>query len=138
MAAGCSNEASSAPVGIATEAEGIDVDLTMLSSTIAYAKVNSIMEKPDEYLGQTIKIRGPFDAFYYERTGVYYSYVLIEDIAACCMQRMEFIVNGQHTYPDDFPEKETMIELVGVFGSYDELSNTYYYLAVDEIVIWDK
>ena len=132
---GCANEGRFRPDNAARETNGVDVDLTILSGTMVFAKLNSMMENPDDYLGQTIKIRGPYDAFLYERTGVFYTYVLIEDNAACCLQRLEFILSGQNTFPDDFPERETMIELEGVFESYDEQNQTYYYIAVDEILV---
>ncbi|MCL2078804.1 MAG: hypothetical protein FWH17_03055 [Oscillospiraceae bacterium] len=111
----------------------VDVDLTALSSTMIYAEVYNIMTNPDDYMGKRIKMRGPYYASYFDETGSYYHYVIVEDAAACCMQGLEFIWNGEHIYPDDYPQDKAIVEIIGVFGSYDELNETYYYLSVDDI-----
>jgi hypothetical protein len=59
----------------------------------------------------------------------------IADATTCCSQGLEFIWNGDHVYPDDYPADGTEIELVGVFGTYEELGYTYPYIAVDDIII---
>jgi len=58
---------------------------------------------------------------------------VIADATACCQQGLEFIWNGAHAYPDDYPEQESEIEITGVFQSYQEGSSTYYYLLVDDV-----
>ena len=115
----------------------IDIDLTELSATMVYAEVNSIMTNPDDYIGKTIKMKGPYYTSFFDETNLYYHYVIIEDATACCAQGLEFIWNGEHAYPDDYPNEESRIEVAGVFGSYDELGKTYYYLAVDDVFIAD-
>ena len=109
------------------------IDLTKLTGTLVYAEVYNIMTSPDDYIGKTIKMSGAYSAQYYEPTQEYYHAVLIADAAACCQQGLEFKWNGEHTYPDDYPENGTNIEVTGVFGSYEELGQTYYYLATDEV-----
>ena len=111
------------------------IDLTVLSSTMIYAEVYNIMAHPNEYMGKTIKMSGPYYASYYEVTDLYYHYVVIEDATACCQQGLEFKWNGEHKFPDDYPDESTKIEVTGVFSSYDELGRTYYYIAVDDISI---
>ena len=115
--------------------ESVDVDLTVLSSTMIYAEVYNIMATPDDYIGKTIKMRGPYYASYYDDTEQYYHYVIISDAAACCAQGMEFVWNGDHVYPDDYPEDNTIVEVVGVFGEYEELGVKYVYLAVDDLMV---
>jgi len=125
------------PQGNLKANEGIDVDLTVLSSTMVYAEVYNMMANPDDYVGKTIKMNGPYYASYFDQTGLYYHYIIIEDATACCQQGLEFIWNGDHSYPDDYPEEQTKIEVAGIFGSYDELDRIYYYLSVDEINIFN-
>lgn len=120
-----------APAGDGT----IDIDLTAMSSTMVYSEVFSMMENPEAYLGKTVKIEGMYYASFYEPTGLTYHYVVIADATACCSQGMEFIWNGEHAYPEDYPPDGAEVEIVGVFGTYDELGYTYGYLAVDDIVI---
>jgi hypothetical protein len=113
------------------------VDLTSLSGTMVYAEVYDIMAYPEEYTGKTIKMGGAYYSSYYDQTGRYSHYVIIEDALACCQQGLEFIWNGDHAYPDDYPAAQAKIEVVGVFGSYDELGQTYYRLEVDGISVKD-
>lgn len=130
-AAGCSGKASAA--NASDRGEGVDVDLTKLSSTMVYAEVFNIMSSPDDYMGKTVRMSGPYYASYYDKTDQYYHYVVVEDATSCCAQGLEFIWNGDHAYPDDFPDEATKIEVTGVFDSYDELGKTYYFLSVDDL-----
>ena len=111
----------------------VDVDLTTLSSTMVYAEVYNMLVNPDDYMGKTIKMRGAYYASYFDETKQYYHYVVIEDSAACCAQGLEFKWNGNNTYPDDYPEDQTIIEVVGVFGRYSELDRSYTYISTDLI-----
>jgi len=130
------SQGNSPAVGVASPAVGaVDVDLTALGSTMVYAEVYNMMTNPKGYMGKTIKMEGPYNASYFDETGLYYHYVIIEDATACCQQGLEFIWNGEHTYPDDYPKEQERIEVTGVFGSYDELGKAYYYLSVDDISV---
>lgn len=113
----------------------VDVDLTVLSSTLVYAEVYNIMVSPEKYIGKTVKMRGSYYASYYEETGKYYHYVIIEDAAACCQQGLEFIWNGEHTYPENYPSDGTEVEVVGTFDTYEELGVSYSYISTDEVQI---
>ncbi|MDR0221101.1 MAG: hypothetical protein LBI54_06845 [Lachnospiraceae bacterium] len=118
-----------------TEKTPVDVDLTEMSSTMVYAEVYNITNNPDKYMGKTIRMSGPYQPSYFDETGLYYHYVIVEDAAACCASGLEFVWSGEHVFPDDYPAVQAKIEVTGVFGSYDELGVTYYYLAVDRIVV---
>lgn len=115
-----------------------DVDLTKMSSTMIYGEVFQMMSNPDDYIGKTIKIRGQYNATYYEPTGKYYSYVLISDAMACCSQGIEFVWdNDSHVYPAEYPANGTEIEITGIFESYTEQGDDtlYCHLLTDDIVI---
>ncbi|ABX40828.1 hypothetical protein [Lachnoclostridium phytofermentans] len=112
----------------------VDVDLTQMSSIMIYSEVYNMMTNPEAYIGKTIKIRGPYYTSYWEDTGKYYHFVIISDATACCSSGLEFIwEENSHKYPDEYPEDETEIELVGRFDSYEELGQTYYFLATDSL-----
>ena len=124
------SEKQNAPVAAA---KSVDVDLTALSSTMVYAEVVNILSNPGDYMGKIIRMNGLYYASYYDVTDLFYHYVIIQDATACCAQGLEFMLSGDKTYPEDYPDDEANIEVVGVFGSYDELGSTYYYLTVDDI-----
>lgn len=112
---------------------GVDVDLTVLSSTMVYGEVFNIVMYPESYVGKTIKTRGLYYADYYEPTEHYYHFVIIQDATACCAQGLEFIWFGEHIYPDDYPENEAEIEITGVWESYEEEGQIWYRIKTDAI-----
>ena len=110
---------------------GVDVDLTLLSSTMVYAEVYNIMTKPDNYMGKIIKVNGTYAASYNAASERYYHHVLIQDAAACCAQGLEFMWSGKQANSDDYPENKAFIEVVGVFSSYEDLGRSHYYIEVE-------
>ena len=113
---------------------GVDVDLTVLSSTIVYSEVyNMLYNDPAHYLGKTVKARGTFSIYQLVTDGVLQpdpvSYAcIISDAAACCAEGMEFVLEGDYTYPDDYPELGAEITVIGEFQSYEENGMTWYHL----------
>ncbi len=103
----------------------IDIDLTALSSTMVYSEVYSMMSAPEEYIGKTVKMKGPFAYYYDEATRNEYFACIIQDATACCAQGIEFVLAGDYTFPDDYPEIETEICVVGVFDTYQDGDYTY-------------
>lgn len=116
--------------------DGIDVDLTKMSSIMVYSEVYNMMVEPETYIGKTIKIQGPYYASYWDQTDNYYHYVIIEDATACCTQGLEFIWdNNEHQFPDEYPEDYTEVEIIGTFNKYEEEGQEFYYIAANDIVI---
>ncbi|MGL5259866.1 MAG: hypothetical protein ACRC7V_07130 [Lachnospiraceae bacterium] len=113
----------------------IDVDLTTMSSTLVYAEVYNMMQNPTDYIGKTVKLNGIYYKATSEDTTKFYNYAIISDAASCCAQGIEFIWSGQKEYEDGYLVDDMGIELVGVFGSYEEDGYTYYYIAVDDVVL---
>lgn len=116
-------------------ANGVEVDLTMLSSTMVYSEVyNMLYNDPESYLGKTVRARGEFSIYQLVVDGVLQpdpvAYAcIISDAAACCAEGMEFVLEGDLTYPDDYPELGTEITVIGEFQSYEENGMTWYHLA---------
>ncbi len=110
-----------------------DVDLTKLSAGVVYGVVYDMMCSPDQYLGKTVKMRGPFAYYKDETTGQEYFAVIISDAMACCSQGIEFVLTGEHTYPGDYPEPGTEITVIGRSNSYKEGVNTYIQLTNAQI-----
>ncbi len=110
---------------IQSDTKGIDVDLTTLSSTMVYSEVYNMMSEPDDYLGKTIKMDGSFAVFHNEETDKYYYACIIQDATACCSQGLEFELNGDYKYPDDYPAEGENVCVVGTFDVYEEGGNSY-------------
>ena len=105
--------------------EGVDIDLTILSSTLVYSEVYNMMALPEEYIGKTIRMEGLFSYYHDDTTGKDYFACIIQDATACCAQGIEFELEGEHTYPDDYPEEGTIVKVEGVFDTYMEGENKY-------------
>ena len=117
-----------------TNTDGIDVDLTKMNSTMVYNAVyDMVVTAPENYIGKTVRMKGVFNASYYEPTDNYYYYVIISDATACCAQGIEFIWKGDHSFPNDYPQNGEEIVVTGVFGQYEELGVTYNYVLTDGI-----
>ena len=103
----------------------VDVDLTKLSSTMVYSEVYNMMYTPENYIGKTVKMSGMFVAYTNQDESQYYPAVIIADATACCSQGLEFVLEGNPSYPEGYPEMETEITVVGTFETYVEDGNTY-------------
>lgn len=110
------------------ESSAIDVDLTLLSSTMVYSEVYNMMCTPDDYIGKTVKMQGQFSVYHDENTGNDYFACVIADATACCQQGMEFVLEGDYSYPEDYPELGTEITVVGEFETYYEGEDMYCHL----------
>lgn len=126
--------ADTPPASQTQSADGIDVDLTALSSTMVYSEVYSMMSFPDNYIGKTVKMQGQFAVYQAtDESGAFipdqiYFACIIADATACCAQGLEFALAGKPVYPDEYPELGAEITVVGTFEWYEEDGCRYYRL----------
>lgn len=113
--------------------EGIDIDLTSLSSTMVYSEVYNIMTDPTPYIGKVVKMEGMFNVFHDETTDKYYYGCIIMDATACCAQGLEFVPPEDLTYPDDFPAINDMVTVTGTLDTYEE--GEYRYVTLRDAVM---
>jgi hypothetical protein len=124
-----------APVEDVTVSSDDDtVDLTQLSPSMVYAQVYDMTYNPDRYTGKTIIAKGQFTYYQDPNTQNEYFAVLISDAAACCSQGIEFVLDGDYTYPDDYPALDETITVTGTYNSYKEEYNTYVQLLNAKII----
>ena len=116
----------------ASDPSDVDVDLTVLSSTMVYAEVLNMMTEPNAYDGKTVKMRGRFGASYgYRPDGTINEDVLIfaciiADATACCSQGIEFVLSGAYNFPEDYPELDSEITVTGTFKSGEQNGIPYF------------
>ena len=103
-----------------------DIDLTTLSSTMVYSQVADMMYTPEKYVGQVVKAKGLFSVYHDDTKNKDYFAVLIQDATACCAQGLEFVWEGDHVYPDDYPEAGKEITVMGKFNTYQEDNGATY------------
>lgn len=110
----------------------VDIDLTTLNTTMLQARVNEILDNPNDYKGKTVRVTGSYNKTYYDQTDKYYDYVLGYDQTMCCAAwGIEFMGD---CVPEDI-EQYTTIGLVGTFDFYEELGQTYFYINVEHCVV---
>lgn len=107
------------------KAEGVDVDLSTMSSTLVYAEVYNIVNEPEKYIGKTIKMSGTYAYTFDDEGKKRYDACIIQDATACCGGGIEFELTGDYKYPEDYPEEGGNICVVGVFDTYVEGEYTY-------------
>ena len=105
-----------------------DVDLTKLDSNMVYAQVYDMVFGETDYNGKLVRAKGTFDYYLDSLTNKEYFAVLITDATACCAQGIEFVLAGEHTYPDDYPELGSEIVIHGVFNTYEDETGAYVQL----------
>lgn len=116
-----------------TEDDTYDVDLTEMNSNMVYAQVYDMVFGETDFNGQTVRARGVFDYYQDPDTQKEYFAVLISDATACCAQGIEFVLAGDHSYPEDYPERGTEITIHGSFASYED--DTGVYMQLQDAVI---
>ncbi len=106
----------------------IDIDLTPLDGNMVYAQVYDMMFNGDSYMDKVVKVNGVFGYYQDETTGEEFFGVVIKDATACCSQGIEFVLDGEHSYPDDYPPLGAEITVTGVFNYYTEGPGIYLQL----------
>ena len=115
--------------------EGIDYDLTTMSSTMIYSTVSNMILYPDVYEGKIVKLEGNFSVYHDEGGDKYIFAAIVPDATACCQQGIEFVLDGDYKYPDDYPEEGQSITIKGAFNSYDEYGFKYVQLLNAEMKV---
>ena len=120
--AGCAGRSAgpTVPEGVAA-----DIDLTAFSDTAAYAEVSRMQVYTDEYMGKTVMLRGTFRAVEHPDTDGYLYQCVIPDGSGCCTRELEFVLAGEHTYPDDYPRKDKEIVVIGTVSAYTRAGGTF-------------
>ena len=113
----------------------VDLDLSVLSGTVVYAQVYNMMNDPGPYLGKIIKVAGYYDAFESTERDIVYHACVIPDATACCQAGIEFVLAGEHAWPEDYPEPTTEITVTGRLEEYDEDGVPYLHLVDAEMTV---
>ena len=114
------------------------LDLMALNTLMRNARIHDIQTRPEEYIGTRMIVSGQYHAVYSEILGRYRHLILLPGGDACCPSvAIEFVREGDHAFPDDYPEFETMVHVQGVLSTFrhwhEESEILYIYLEVEEI-----
>ena len=107
-----------------------EVDLTKMSSTMAYSYISNMISAPDDFIGQRFKMQGTYDEGLWEQTNQMYHYIVIADTTSCCAQGIEFTLANENT---TYPQPGDEIEISGVLVLYEEEGSLYIQIIADSI-----
>lgn len=111
-----------------TEETVSTVDLTVFSDIMVYSQIYNIITNPTDYLGKIIKLTGNFAFFEDSANGNQYFACLVNDETGCCSLGFEFVLDGNFSYPEDYPSPGTEVTVTGTLETYEEGGYTYYTL----------
>ncbi len=100
--------------------EQVDVDLSVMSTTMIYSEVYNMMTNPKDYIGKTIKMNGTCATYHDEQTDKDYYACIVKDATACCSQGIEFELEQP-----DYPKPDEEITVIGTFQTYVEAGNMF-------------
>ena len=112
------------------ETESMYLDISEMSTTMAYTQVYNMTNFPDQFTDKTIKMKGILATD--EEESTYFCGVI--DEAACCAAYMEFSWAGEHA-KEDYPAFGTVVTVEGKFSTYVEDGKTYTKL-IDATMTW--
>ncbi len=117
------------------DGDGIDVDLTILSSTMVFAEVYNIVMNPSDYVGQIVKMTGTLNIYRDETTDSTVCAVIIMDATECCEQGIMFVFDSSYTYPDDYPEAGSIVTVIGEFDVFTSPDSPMMYSYLKEATL---
>lgn len=109
----------------APSSDGVDLDLTQLSSTMVYSEVFAMMMAPEDYVGKTIKMEGLYNFYHDAMVNKDYHACVVQDATACCAQGIDFVLADGYDNLENYPEIDEVITVTGVFDLYDEGEYTF-------------
>lgn len=113
----------------------VDYDLSKMNYNMISAVTFDMAMNGEKYLGKKIKIKGQFFSMVNEEVKQRFYACLIYDATACCQVGLDFVLNGNKKYPDDFPKEMSLIEITGVYETRKVGDIEYNCLVCDEITV---
>ncbi len=104
------------------------VDLTKLSSTMAYSQLFHITQNSVDYLGRSICLSGECVSFKDPVSENLYYACVVTDQEACCSAGLEFVMDGEPVAPDGYPEPGAEITVTGELQYYRVGESTFLHL----------
>ena len=113
----------------------VDVDMTVMSSTMAQAEFIKILSNLEDYVGKTIKAAGPYYSFSLEQTGFLYRYIMIVEGDECCRIGLEIRSCDEDMSPDELARQYALVEVVGVLKTHMDFGYTIPYVEFYELSV---
>ena len=125
---------SSAPVAITPK---VDYDLSNMNFTMISGFFFEMLIDPETYENKTFKIKGKFQSFDNEEdpTALPYFSVIMNDVTMCCQEGIDFVWQGEHNWPADYPQQDQEITIIGKYIVTETDGITYNYILASDILL---
>ena len=125
---------ASAPVAITPK---VDYDLSNMNFTMISGFFFEMLIDPETYENKTFKIKGKFQTFENEEdpSALPYFSVIMNDVTMCCQEGIDFVWQGDHNWPADYPEQDQEITIIGKYIVTETDGMTYNYILASDILL---
>ena len=115
----------------------IDYDLSNMNFTMISSFFFQMLIEPETYENKTFKIKGKFQSFEYEEnpSELPYFSVIMNDATMFCQEGIDFVWEGNHNWPADYPKPDQEITIIGKYIVTETDGFTYNYILASDILL---
>ena len=136
-------ETLSVPAEAATPAQAtvvtpkVDYDLSEMNFTMISSFFFQMLVESEKYENKTFKIKGKFQTFDNEEdpSALPYFSVIMNDVTMCCQEGIDFVWEGKHNWPADYPYQDQEITIIGKYIVTETDGITYNYILASDIIL---
>ncbi len=115
----------------------VDYDLSNMNFTMISSFFFQMLIESEKYENKTFKIKGKFQTFENEEdpAALPYFSVIMNDVTMCCQEGIDFVWEGNHSWPADYPEQDQEITIIGKYIVTETDGITYNYILASDILL---
>ena len=115
----------------------VDFDLSNMNFTMISSFFFQMLLEPEKYENKVFKIKGKFQSFENEEnpSALPYFSVIMNDVTMCCQEGIDFVWEGNHNWPNDYPAQDQEITIVGKYIVTETDGITYSYILASDILL---
>jgi len=109
----------------------VDIDFTALSDVMMISMFVNMMNEPEQFLGQTIRMAGVQQTFHFEEYTFHYIMLMADE---CCGDIiLEFRLTEDTLMDDGVMSGSANVEVIGTFGQYPFRDHMFVYISADSV-----
>ena len=122
---------------VVTSQTTVDFDLSNMNFTMISSFFFQMLLEPEKYENKVFEIKGKFQSFENEEnpSALPYFSVIINDVTMCCQEGIDFVWEGNHNWPNDYPAQDQEITIVGKYIVTETDGITYSYILASDILL---
>ena len=120
-----------------TSSTNVDFDLSNMNFTMISSFFFQMLVESEKYENKIFKIKGKFQSFENEEdaSALPYFSVIMNDQTMCCQEGIDFIWEGDHKWPQDYPQQNQEITIIGKYIITEVDGITYNYILASDILL---